>query len=125
MVNFKTLNLITSLMSFVLFVSLLVIPEPIFWLFQVEGNNSAFFISRRAAMLFLGIAVISFLSRSAKNSDTRQAIILGFACSMLGLVLLGLFEFLRGYVGAGIFLAMSAEAFLAVSYFYIWTSSKK
>jgi hypothetical protein len=44
---------------------------------------------------------------------------------MLGLTILGILEFLRGYAGGGIFMAVSTELFLAASYFSIWLSGKK
>lgn len=125
MVDFRSLNKITSGISIALFFFLLFFPEPIFYLFNVAGNDSAYFISRRAAMLFLGFGVISWLSRNAQPSATRQAISLGIAMSMFGLTILGILEFLRGYAGGGIFMAASAELFLAVSYFSIWLSDKK
>jgi hypothetical protein len=125
MVDFRTLNIISSGISIALFFFLLIYPEPIFYLFNVAGSDSAYFISRRAAMLFLGFAVICWLSRNAQPSATRQAISLGIALSMSGLSILGIFEFIRGYAGGGIFLAASTELFLAVSYFSIWLSDKK
>ncbi len=94
-------------------------------LFEIDGNESAYFISRRAAMLFLGFAVISYFSRNAQNTDTRQSILLGLALSMFGLAILGAFEFARGFAGVGIFLAVGTELFLAVSYGSIWLSSRK
>jgi len=39
---------------------------------------------------------------------------------MLGFAILGIFEFLRGFAGAGIFLAVSAELFFSVCYFSVW-----
>ncbi len=125
MIDFRTLNKITCGISSALFVFLLACPEPIFYLFNVAGNDSAYFISRRAAMLFLGFSVISWLSRNAPPSAARQAISLGIALSMSGLAILGIFEFIRGYAGGGIFLAVSAELFLTVTYFSIWLSDKK
>ena len=94
-------------------------------LFDVKGNESAYFISRRTAMFFLGYAVISYYSRNAQPSVNRQSISLGIALSMFGLAVLGLFEFIRGFVGGGIFLAIGAELFLAISYLSIWFSDRK
>lgn len=125
MLSFKTLGLITCGLSIVLAILLLFFPAVIFMLFGITGNEAAYFISRRAAMLFIGYAVIACLSRNAQPSEGRQAITLGIACSMSGLAILGLFEFVRGFVGSGIFLAVSAELFLAVSYFTLWQSDRK
>ena len=118
MVDFRSLNKITSGISIALFFFLLIFPEPIFYLFNVAGNDSAYFISRRAAMLFLGFGVISWLSRNAQPSATRQAISLGIAMSMFGLTILGILEF---------FAAMPEVEFLwlpAPSYFWLCPISR-
>ncbi len=125
MINFKSLSIITSVLSITLFLFLIIIPEPIFILFDVEGNKSAYFVSRRAAMLFAGYSVISYFLRNIQPSDIRQVISLGFAVSMFGLSVLGIFEFIRGFVGVGIFFAVSVELFLGASYVTIWLSDRK
>lgn len=71
-------------------------------------------------MLFLGIAVLSWVGRHAIHSESRQAICLGLSVSMLALALFGLFEFFRGYAGIGIFMAVVTEFILCSLYFYIW-----
>ncbi len=113
-----------ALMALTLCLLLFFAPEMIFTLFQVQGNESAFFISRRAGMLFLGIAIFSWLGRNASNSDSRQAICVGMSISMLALAILGVFEFTRNFVGIGIFLAIITELALAIAYFHIWSSHK-
>lgn len=120
MLSFKSLNFITLGISIVLSIILLLIPKAIFLLFGIEGNDSAYFICRRAAMFFIGYAVICYFSRNIKPSESRQAISLGIGLSMLGFAILGIFEFLRGFAGSGIFLAVFAELFLSICYFAVW-----
>ena len=124
MIEFRKLSMITAIITFALFLVLLFFPEIIFILFQIPDNDSAFFISRRAAMLFLGIAVFSWLGRNAPHSELRQAICVGLSISMLALAGLGLFELIRGFSGLGIGLAIATEIFLGVSYFKIWAGNK-
>jgi hypothetical protein len=112
-------------LSVVLSILLLFFPEVIFFIFGVAGNESAYFISRRAAMFFWGYAAIAFFSRNARPSESRQSIAFGIALSMLGFAVLGLFEFFRGFAGAGIFLPMAVELFLSISYFMVWLSDGK
>ena len=120
--NFKTLSVITSIVAGTLCASLLIYPEIIFTLFNIEHNSAAFFIGRRAAMLFLGITVMSWAVRNTAHSQTQQAICLGHGFAMLGMSFMGVTEFVRGYVSAGIFIAIVTEAILAYSYFKIWLS---
>jgi hypothetical protein len=124
MIEFKKLSTITAFITFVLFLVLLLLPEIIFILFQIPENSSAFFISRRAAMLFLGIAVFSWLGRNSLHSELRQAICIGLSISMLALAGLGLFELIRGFSGIGIGLAIITELFLGVAYLNIWLGNK-
>lgn len=125
MLTFKKLNLSACGLFTTLGVILFFTPDLIFKLFGVMGNESAFFIARRASMFFLGYAVISYCSRNAQPSIPRQAISLGMALSMLGFSILGIIEFARGFAGGGIFLPITAELFFAFSYFSLWLSDRK
>ena len=120
MLDFRMLNVITAIITAVLFIVLLLVPEVILWLFAVPESASAEFISRRAAMLFIGISLLSWFSRAASHSDVRQAICIGLSTSMLLLAALGVFEFIRGYAGSGIILAVITELFLGMAYFRVW-----
>jgi hypothetical protein len=124
MIKFNKLSVITAIITLLLFLILLLIPELIFKLFQVQGNESAFFISRRAAMLFLGISAFSWFGRNALNSESRQAICIGMSISMSAMAALGVFEFSRNFVGTGIFLAVVTEVVLGIAYFQIWMKHK-
>lgn len=125
MITFKPLSTVTASIAFCLFLSLLLIPEMIFQLFQIQEHPSAFFIGRRAAMLFLGIAIFSWVSRNAPHSDARQGMCLGLAISMLALAILGLVEYVRDFAGVGIMLAIVTEVLLAAAYFNVWFCNKK
>jgi hypothetical protein len=120
MLSFKTLNIITVCVSTILSIILLFFPDTIFSLFGIEGNKSAYFISRRATMFFIGYAVICYSSRNIKHHESRQSISLGIAFSMMGFAILGIFEFLRGLAGVGIFGAVIVELFLSIGYFKVW-----
>lgn len=125
MLNFKKLNTITSLICFTLFLLTMFTPELIFLLFGAIGNETADIVVRRTSMFFMGYAIISFFSRTAQPSITRQAVSLGIALSMFGLSVLGVFEFIRGSFGIGVFLPVSLEVFLFVSYSSIWLADRE
>lgn len=92
-----------------LFVFLLLAPGVIFWLFGVPQSETADLIARRAAMLFLGLAVISWSARNAPPSGFRRGFSLGIVVSMLGLAGVGSYEFLRGFADWPILLAVVVE----------------
>ena len=125
MSSFCKLSIVTSSIAFMLFSSLLVFPEPIFLLFGIEGNESAYIIARRAAILFLGLSLLSFLNRNSENSPERQSLILSLFVIMFGLVVLGGIELFRGVVGPGILLAIVTELTLSMWYMLIWYKSRR
>lgn len=49
-----------ALLFFVLFVTLVLLPEIVYWLFQLQQNEVADFFARRAGMLFLGLSTLCF-----------------------------------------------------------------
>ncbi len=124
MLNFKNVSLATVALTGVLFGMLLLAPELIFFIFNIEGDEAAKLVSRRAAMLFLGLAIITYFGRNAEHSTMRQAVCLGLAISMFGLALTGTYEFVRGYAGVGILLAVVAEIGFGAAYIRIWTNNR-
>ena len=73
-------------------------------------------MSRRASILFLGLAAITFLARDEPDSAARRAIATSIFITMTGLAFLGLIELMRGTAGLGILLAILAEAVFASLY---------
>ena len=120
MPSFKTLSLISATIAALLFLTLLLAPGLIFWLFAVDSHESAEFIARRAAMLFLGLAVLNYLARNTPPSQLRRALSLGMASTMLGLALLGTVELLCGFAGIGIVPAILTETLLGLAYLSYW-----
>ena len=124
MCRFNSINKFTAFIALLLFTVLLLCPSILFMLFGIENNSSASFISRRASMLFLGLAVLLWSSRHAENSETRQTICLSMVISMFALALLGLFELVFGQAELGILLAVSTEVLIATLYLKIWLDNR-
>ena len=72
-------------------------------------------VARRNAALFLGFAVLLWRA-PLQDPQVRAAVGLGFGTACAGLALLGLYEFRRGRVGHGIWLAAAVEALLAIGF---------
>jgi hypothetical protein len=103
-----------------LFVMLLCFPERFLEDAGVAGNESAFFLSRRAAMLMLGFSALSFQARKASHSVARQGILLSISVSMAGFAVLGSVEYWRGFANAGILKPVAVESALATTTFLLW-----
>ncbi len=105
----------------VLFITLLIMPQFIFWLFGVPQSETADLIARRASMLFLGFAVVGWSARNAPPSPLRSGISLGIVVMMAGLACTGSYEFLRGFANWPILLAVATEcAFALIFLGYTW-----
>lgn len=116
-ISYSLVSKLASALCFILFVSLLLAPGLIYWIFGLIGNEVSDLVARRAAMLFLGVAVVTFLARETPPSPLRANLCLGLAAMMAGLAGVGLFEFVRGAVGIGIWLAIVTEISFALAYF--------
>jgi len=123
--TYRIVSYIATLLYLYLFSILLFAPQSLLKDIGVAGNESAYFLARRASMLMLGFAILSFNGRNASCSIARQAITLSISISMAGLAVLSYFEYLRGFAGKGILPAGAIESVLAVIYFILWLSNRK
>ena len=108
--SYKAVSLSATALCIALFVCLLVAPDLIYWLFGVASHATADLLAKRAAILFLGLAVLSFMGRNAPPSSLRHAVTVAMATVMGGLMLVGMYEFFSGTAGLGIWLAIGGEA---------------
>lgn len=81
--------------------TLALVPSLIYVLFALEQGESIDVIARRAAVMFLGLAVLALLGRGVTDPLAQRAIAAGFSILLIGLAILGTVEFARGAVGAG------------------------
>ena len=86
---FKILTSFTAILCCYLFFLLCLSPQSFLFDLGIEGNEAAYFISRRAGMLMLGISVLLFFARNVPHSQARQAIALSISVTMFGLAIAG------------------------------------
>jgi hypothetical protein len=120
MISYKNVSVATAVISIALCLVLMFTPTELFRLFSVEANESAIFMGRRMAILFLGLALIAGFTSDAEHSDLRQALCMALSVMLFALAFLGMFEFLRVRAGAGIWLAILTEIGLGAAYLMIW-----
>ncbi len=114
--TFSAVSIATASFFLTLAAVLLIAPDLIYWVFSLEAGESADGLARRAALLFLGLATISYLGGTLKDSTSRSAISPGIVVAMAGMALLGVLEYLRGGVGAGIGVAVMVELALVAAH---------
>ena len=91
-------------------------PQLLLALWGVAYSEPVGFVSRRAAALFLGIAVMFVLARHAEPSRCRTSMCAGFIVACSALAMLGAFELATGNAGPGILLAVLVEVLFAFAF---------
>ncbi len=87
---------------------------------SIDVTDGALVICRRLGALYLGLALMFFLGRTAPPSDLRAAVCMGIGATSALLACLGLFEFWAGRVGSRIVVPAVVEAVLAAGFVWVW-----
>jgi hypothetical protein len=104
-----------AFIALLLFITFAFIPVLPFTMIGVDMVPEALLMARRMSALFLGISLILWLSRDAEDSPLRRSLSAALSASMAALALFGLWDFLRGSVGFGIWIAVTVETFFAAA----------
>jgi hypothetical protein len=86
----------------------------------IEATDGPLVICRRIGALYLGLAFMFFLGRTAGPSDLRSGVCLGMGGAIALLAGLGLFEFSAGRVSSGIIVPAIVEMVLAAGFAWAW-----
>jgi hypothetical protein len=114
MFRFHTLAVITSLICFSLVLAWFFAPTLLTGLLGIPYTYDVGLIGRRAGALFLALGLTFYLARNVEPSPARSAIGVGMAMGCLLLAALGIFEYLSGHAGAGVWLAVVVELIVAL-----------
>lgn len=122
--KFKTASILTSALYFYLFIILLLFPESLCEDFGIEGNETFYFLARRASMLMLGFSTLLFLVRNTIPSVSRQVIAFSVSLNMVGFALMGTFELVRGFLEISILQVITIELLVSVIFFFLFLSDR-
>ena len=86
----------------------------------LESTTGALILFRRMGLMYLGLALMFFLGRTAGPSEIRSAVCLVMGGTAILLAGLGLYEFLARRVSAGILRSAIAEAVLGAAFIWVW-----
>jgi hypothetical protein len=118
LLSFPSIARLAAFIAFALFVTFAFIPFLPFTMISVDMVPEGLLMARRMSALFLGISLLLWLARDAENSPLRRSVCAALSASMAALGLFGLWDFIQGSVGYGIWIAISAESFFAASLGY-------
>lgn len=122
---FKITSIATSVLFVYLFAELLFFSDSFVKDLGLEPSIATLVLARRVSMFMLGIAVLMFLSRNLPNSAPRKFICLSTGITLLGLSIMGIFEFINGNVNSSIIAAIVIESILWISYGIILILDRK
>jgi len=123
--NFKNIAIVTAIIAFVLGIGYLFFGSFVIGRWQIEPTNSVLLLGRRMGILYLGLSVIFFLSKSISSSKTRIALSIGATVTLSLLALLGIYEYSLGRVGAGILASVGIESLLSIGYIIIFVKERR
>ena len=104
-----------AFIAMLLFVTFAFVPVIPFTMLGVAMTPEGLLMARRMAALFLGIALVLWLLRDEADGQMRRRVCLAMSASMATLALFGFYDFIRGSVGLGIWIAVSVEAYFALT----------
>lgn len=113
---YRSLSIAVSILFGALCITLIVLPELIYWMFQLQGNSLGDFLAKRAGVLFLGLSVLCYHSRNTRSAEIQRLVSLTIALTMAAMAFMGALEFFKGVVGAGIFVAIIVELGIALMF---------
>jgi hypothetical protein len=85
----------------------------------LDATDASLVMCRRIGAVYLGIALLFFLGRSAGPSELRSAVCAGLGIAIALLAFLGLFERMSRRVSKGIFVSTIVETLLSISFFWV------
>ena len=86
----------------------------------IEATDGPLVMCRRIGALYLGLALMFLLGRTAAPSDLRSAVCLGVGGASALLALLGFFELWAGRVSSGVIVPALVEVVLAAAFVWVW-----
>jgi hypothetical protein len=122
--TYTVLSWLTTCLYFALFVMLFFSPHKFLTDVGMPTSESTAFLARRASVLMLGFAVLTFQGRKVRNPLARRVIALSVCVNMAGFAYTGLFEYWRGFANKGILNAVTVEVILSVAWLLLWLSCR-
>lgn len=111
--SYRQVSTFVAFLFFVLFVTLVLLPEIVYWLFRLQEYEIGNFLAKRAGVLFLGLSILCFYSRNTKSIEVENTVALAVGTAMGAMALLGVYELVRGNAGPGILIAVFVEILIA------------
>ena len=114
--SFTIVAITTSIAGLILAIGWLFAGSLVLKRWGVEANTLGLLVGRRLGAVYLGIALMLFLGRSAPPSEFRSVVCTGMFVALALLAFLGLFELKAHRAGKGILVSVALEVILAAGF---------
>lgn len=114
--SFSFVVTVTAIAAFILGIGWLFFGSVLIRRWGMEVQSETVVVGRRLGTVYLGMAIILWLSRQAPVSELRLAISAGLLFSMVVLAILGVREYQAKRVNASILISVGLEIFLTIGY---------
>lgn len=111
--NFRVMAWLFSVAAAILAVMFIFNPQTLLHSWNLDAPATTQFMARRLGVVYLGIAVMFFLGRSAPPSPLRNAVCIGIAIVLVLLPVMSLIGLQQGLVGKSIIGSIIIELVLA------------
>ena len=105
-----------AIIAFALGLGYLFVGHVVVGRWQVEATEGVLLLGRRMGAVYLGLAAMCFLARSAEPSLPRKALCAGATIALGLLAALGIYEWSVARASGGILISATVEAILAISF---------
>lgn len=123
--SYKTVALIISFIAFILGVGYVFFGDVVVGRWQIEPTVGVLLLGKRAGCLYVGLAVILFLSRKSPVSAARTSISVGAVVTLLLLAMMGVYEFSLGHASSAILISVVLESVLGFVFIIVILTEKK
>lgn len=123
--TFRSLAILIALLFLALTFTLMFAPQRLLADWGIALTPSVSLVSRRAAALYAGVAVMFWSARNAEPSPARSALMKGLGVACLMLASLGIFEWTAGHAAQGILVAVVIEVMLILALLHVGRKSSE
>jgi hypothetical protein len=113
---FRATATVAGVIALVLGLGYLFVGNVVVGRWQLEATEGVLLLGRRMGALYLGLASMCFLARSAGPSASRSALCAGATIALALLAVLGIYEWSSGRASGAILISVAVEALLAIAF---------
>ena len=123
--TFRAVATITSVLLFILGAGYLFAGGTVVGRWDLPATDGVLLVARRIGAIYLGLSVLFFMAKNVPASAARTAMTAGAMVVLSLLAILGVYEFVMGRVGEGIFVSAGIELLLAIGFTFVLISDRR